>query len=325
MEAQRYPADFDGIVAGDPANHWTHLLAGAVWNYQALTATPASYLTEDKLKLVQSEAVKQCGDADGVIQDPLACHFRPQTLRCKKADAPDCLTQAQLATLAKIYAGPRNPRSHAKILSGFTPGGEGEANGWGRWITGPGGDIHQALIFGFASNFFGNIVFADPNYDLKRFNFDSDLAMADQKFAPVFNSYSNDLSAFQARGGKLIQYHGWSDPAIPAMDSIDYYKSVQAKMGPSGSFYRLFMAPGMLHCSGGPGPNMLATIPAITAWVEQSKAPDMLIATKYRDNDPQKPVERVRPLCVFPARPNWDGKGDQNSPDSYRCVAPKAK
>jgi feruloyl esterase len=324
MEAQRYPQDFDGIVAGDPANNWTHLLANSVWNYQALTATPGSFLTQDRLKLIQAEAVKQCADSDGVIQDPLACHFKPETLLCKTGSGPDCLSAAQLAALRKVYAGSRNPRTGAKILSGFTPGGEAEANGWGRWIAGPDGDIKQSLLYGFAGNFFGYIVYADAAYDLKRFNFDSDLKMTDEKFAPIFSSYSADLSAFKARGGKLIQYHGWSDPAIPALDSIDYYRSVQAKMGPTGDFYRLFMAPGMLHCSGGPGPNVLATLPAITQWVEQSKPPEVLIATRFRDNDPLKPVERVRPLCAFPARAVWDGRGEQNSPANYRCVAPKA-
>lgn len=325
MEAQRYPADFDGIVAGDPANNWTHLLANGAWNYQALTATPDSLLTQEKLKLIQAEAVRQCGDSDGVIQDPLACHFNPDRLRCKAGDAPDCLSAAQNAALNKVYAGSRNPRTGAKILSGFTPGGEGEANGWGRWIAGPEGNIKQSLLYGFASNFFSYIVFADAGYDIKRFNFDSDLAMTDEKFGPTFNSYSADLSAFKARGGKLIQYHGWIDPAIPALDSIDYYKSVQAKMGPSGDFYRLFMAPGMLHCQAGPGPNILATLPAITQWVEQHEAPDMLIATKYQGDDPSKPVERVRPLCPFPARAIWSGAGEQNNPASYRCVAPKAE
>ena len=167
-------------------------------------------------------------------------------------------------------------------------------------------------------------MFADPGYDIMKLNMDSDVAMTDAKFASTFNSYDPDLSAFKARGGKLIQYHGWIDPAIPALDSVDYYKSVQAKMGPTGNFYRLFMAPGMLHCQAGPGPNVLATLPAITGWVEQSKAPDTLIAIKYRDNDPSKPVERVRPLCAFPARGVWDGKGEQDRPESWRCMAPKA-
>ena len=321
MEAQRYPGDFDGIVAGDPANYWTHLFVNGLWVYQALNATPASALPPDSLKLVKAAVVKQCGDADGVVQDPPACSFRPASLRCKAAAAPDCLSADQVAALEKIYAGSRDPRSHDKILSGFTPGGEAEPNGWVRWFTGPAGDGKQTQFYAFAVNFFGNIVYGDPNFDPRRFNFGSDMKMLDGKFAPIFNSHDADLSAFKARGGKLIQYHGWSDPAIPAQDSVDYYQNVQAKMGPTGGFYRLFLAPGMLHCGGGPGPNMLATMPAITKWVEQHKAPDMLIATKYRGDDPAQPVQRVRPLCAYPARPAWNGHGDSNNPADYRCVA----
>jgi len=325
MEAQRYPQDFDGIVAGDPANHWTHLFANGLWSYQAINATAESVLPPDKLKVVEAAAVKQCGGDDGVIQDPPACDFRLAELLCKAGDAPDCLNAAQLAALTKIYQGARNPRTHEKILSGFSPGGEGEDNGWTRWITGPAGDGKQSQFYAFGRNFFGYIVYGDHNYDITRFDFDNDLKMTDEKFAPIFNSYNPDLSAFQARGGKLIQYHGWSDPAIPALDSVDYFNSVQARMGPTGNFYRLFMAPGMLHCGGGPGPNMLQTLPAIVAWVEQNRAPDTLIATKYHGDDPRQPVEQVRPLCTFPAHAEWNGRGEKNNPASYRCVAPGAK
>lgn len=322
MEAQRFPRDFDGIVAGDPANHWTHLLTGAVWNVQALAAmTPASWLSPEKLKLIQAEAVKQCGDEDGVIQDPERCKFHPEKIRCKGPDAADCLTDAQLATLTKIYGGPRNPRTGEKILSGFSPGGEDGPQGWGRWITGTDSSGSDSLIHAFAHNFFAYIVHADPNYDIHKMNFDRDVAQTDSGFAGIFNSHSPDLSAFKQRGGKLIQYHGWADPAIPALDSVDYYKSVQAKMGDTRDFYRLFMAPGMLHCRGGAGPNVLATLPAIRAWVEDGKAPNRILATKYRDNDPAKAIERTRPLCVWPQVAHWDGRGDKTKAESFRCSA----
>ena len=322
MEAQRFPNDFNGIVAGDPANHWTHLLAGAASGYQALTATPGSFLTLDKLKLVEAEALKQCGDEDGVIEDPIACHFHPEMLRCTSGDAPTCLTDAQLVALRKLYGGLKNPRTGETLIAGFSPGGEGEDNGWGRWITGTTPDGKDALIYKFASNFFGDIVKADPAYDLKRLNPDSDIAATDAKFASIFNSYSPDLSAFRARGGKLIQYHGWADPAIPALDSVDYFRLVQKTMGNTANFYRLFMAPGMLHCGGGPGPNALATLPAITEWVEQDRAPESIIATKYKNNDVAAGVERTRPLCAFPGRAELIAKGDKTKAQSFRCVEP---
>ena len=323
MEAERYPNDFDGVVAGDPANHWTHLLVAAAWNWQALTATPDSFLSQPKLHAVEAAAIKQCGDETGVIEDPLVCHFDPASLRCTNGDGPSCLTDAQIAALRKIYSGARNPRTGEQILAGFSPGSEGEGGGWGVWITGPSPASKIALSYGFGANFFKYIVFSDPNYDIRNLNFDSDVAMTDAKFASVFNSYSPDLSAFRARGGKLIQYHGWADPAIPPLDSVAYYKSVQAKMGPTGGFYRLFMVPGMLHCGGGPGPNVIDSIPAITAWVEQGKAPDILVATKFENDNPAGPVVRTRPLCPFPTRAEWDGKGDKNKLESFTCAAPK--
>ena len=320
MEAQRYPDDFNGIIAGDPANRWTHLLAGAAWSYQALTATPQSWLSPEKLKLVEAEALKQCGDADGVIEDPIACHFRPETLRCAGADQPTCLTGDQLTALGKIYDGPVDATGRT-VMAGFSPGGEGEDNGWSRWITGPTPDGKSALIYQFASNFFGDVVKGDPAYDLERLNFGIDVAVADTRFGPIFNSYNTDLSAFRDHGGKLIQYHGWADPAIPALDSVDYWNLVQHGMGNTGNFYRLFMAPGMLHCGGGRGPNILAVLPAITEWVEQNKAPDMILATKYKNNDATSGIERTRPLCVYPARAQWDGRGDRTKAESFRCVA----
>jgi feruloyl esterase len=320
MEAQRFPRDFDGIVAGDPANYWTRLMARGAWNAQALYAmSPASWLYPEKLKLIQAEAVRQCGDQDGVIQNPEGCKFRPERIRCKELDAPDCLTDAHLATLAKIYGGPRNPRTGEKIIGGFSPGGEDGPQGWVRWITGSKPGVQGPLLQDFASNFFRYIVHADPNYQITLMNFDSDVARTDFDFAPIFNSDNPDLSAFKARGGKLIQYHGWTDPAIPPQDSIDYYKSVQVRMGDTRAFYRLFMAPGMMHCRYGPGPNVLATLPAIRAWVEDGKAPERILATKYQDDDISKPVVRTRPLCAWPARARWDGKGDKTKHKSFRC------
>ncbi|HEY2660210.1 MAG TPA: tannase/feruloyl esterase family alpha/beta hydrolase [Caulobacteraceae bacterium] len=325
MEVQRYPEDFDGVLAGDPANHWTHLMAAAAWNVQALTATPASYIPAAKLKAIQAAAVKACGDGDGVIENPLQCHFDPAVLRCSSAESDQCLTDAQITALRKIYAGARDPKTGKRILAGFDPGGEGERAGWGVWTVGsaPGAAGHAAQ-YEFARNFYQYVVFADPNYDIRKLDF-SALGPIDARLAPIFSAESADLSAFKARGGKLIQYHGWADPAIPPRDSIEYYGRVQARMGDTTGFYRLFMAPGMLHCGGGPGPNMV-TMPALqslVAWVETGAAPDRLVVAKHVGDDPGGPVARTRPLCPYPLVAIWDEKGDRNRADSYRCAAAK--
>ena len=324
MEAQRYPDDFDGIVAGDPANHWTHLLAGAAWNAQALNATPDSRIPAIKLKALQAAALKACGDRDGVIENPLACHFDPSLIRCAGDDNDNCLTEAQVAAARKIYAGARNPRTGKRILAGYSPGGEGELGGWAQWITGPGAGVtDQAAQSAFAHNFFGYVVFGDPAYDIRKLDLDTDVKAADAKYAPIFNAYDPDMSGFKRRGGKLIQFHGWADPAIPAGDSIDYFNAVQAKMGDTSGFYRLFLAPGMLHCRGGRGPNEV-TLPALTAmaaWVENGQAPARLTISKFTDNDPAKPLERTRPLCAYPRVATWDHKGDRDRAESYLCKA----
>ena len=326
MEAQRYPDDFNGIVAGDPANNWTHLFAALAWNAQALNATPASAIPAVKLKALEAAALKACGDQDGVIENPLTCHFDPGVIRCTGADTDQCLTTAQAAAARKIYAGARNPRTGARILAGYSPGGEAEPGGWSPWITGPGaGAADRALQSAFAHNLFAYVVFANPSYDIRGLNLDTDVRGADARLAPILNAYDPDLSAFRRHGGKLIQFHGWADPAIPARDSIDYFNLVQARMGDTSGFYRLFLAPGMLHCGGGRGPNAVnaPALAAIAEWVEKGEAPARLTIAKYTDNDPQKPLERTRPLCAFPKLAVWDRKGDRNRAESYLCKAPK--
>jgi feruloyl esterase len=325
MEAQRYPDDFDGVVAGDPANHWTHLLAGAAWNAQALNATPASAVPAAKLAALEAAALKACGDQDGIVENPLTCRFDPGVLRCKGADSNTCLTTAQVTAVRKIYAGARNPRTGARILAGYSPGGEGEAGGWSAWITGPGqGVTDKAAQSAFAHNFFAYVLFGDPNYDIRKLDLDVDVRAADAKYAPIFNSYDPDLSAFRRHGGKLIQFHGWADPAIPAGDSIDYFQAVQARMGHTAGFYRLFLAPGMLHCGGGRGPNQVGmpALAAVTAWVEHGAAPNRLVVRQTIDNDPTKPLLRTRPLCAYPKVAQWNGRGARASAENWVCGPP---
>ncbi len=328
MEAQRFPDDFDGIVAGAPTIVTTHVLLGFAWNFFALTESAGSYIPRAKLAAIEAAAVAACGDQDGIVQDPLACRFDPGTLRCKGPDAPGCLTAAQLTALRKIYAGASDPRTGASIEPGFEPGGEGEPrwtypDGWAAWIIGSApGAAGGSGQYRLAAAFFASMVFEKPDYDLRRLDLSRDVVTTDAKLASILNPDNPDLGAFARRGGKLLHYHGWLDQVLPPRDSVEYHDRVQARMGDASAFYRLFMAPGMLHCYAGRGPDMLETREAITAWVERGTPPDRVLATKHQDDSPVHPVEQSRPLCPYPERARWDGQGDRRRADSYRCAAP---
>jgi Tannase and feruloyl esterase len=319
VEAQRYPEDFNGILVGDPASNFIALIAGGAWNIQAAAASPESAVTaSNKVAAIEAAALKACGDRDGVVENPLGCKFDPAQLRCAATETNQCLTDAQITTLRKIYGGAHNPRTGERILSGFEPGAEAEPGSWDLWGS------EWGLAFG--KNFLRYIVFNDPDYDILRFDLDRDFKMMSEKFSSTLDAVNPDLRKFKEHGGKLIQYHGWEDPAIPPRDSIAYFDSVQSKMGDTSNFYRLFMAPGMLHCAGGRGANPVAA-PAMAAlinWVEQGRAPDKLIVTKRVGNKPQGAIERTRPLCPYPRLARWDGTGDWNSVDSFRCAAPES-
>jgi hypothetical protein len=319
VEAQRYPEDFDGILVGDPASNFIALIAASAWNIQAAAASPGSAVTtSNKVALIEAAALKACGDRDGVVENPLDCNFDPAQLRCAGPDTNQCLTDAQIKTLIKIYGGAHNPRTGERILSGFEPGAEAEPGSWDLWGS------EWGLAFG--KNFLRYIVFNDPNYDVLGFDMDRDFKMMSEKFSSTLDAVNPDLRKFKARGGKLIQYHGWEDPAIPPRDSIAYFNSVQSKMGDTSSFYRLFMAPGMLHCAGGRGPNPVhaPAMAALVNWVEQRQAPDRLIVTKRVGNKPTGAIERTRPLCPHPQLAQWDGVGDWNSAESFRCTTPES-
>lgn len=329
-EVQRYPDDFDGVIAGDPANYPTHLFMGAhLWITQALAGDPEGYVPSSKLPALGAAVYAACdaldGIKDGIIGDPRQCHFDPSALLCKGADAPDCLTEAQVATVKKIYQGGRTSDGQ-QIFPGILPGGEAGQGGWSTWITGtaPGRGSHSTL----GNPFFRNIVFDDPNWDFRTFRFDrtpgfdSDVDFVDDKLGAIFNNMNPDIHAFQAHGGKLIQYHGWADPDISPLNSINYFDSVQEKLGDTKSFYRLFMVPGMFHCNGGPGPNSFDTLSALEQWVEQGKAPDRIVAKGGTMPDGTRP-DRTRPLCPYPQTAKWSGSGSSDDAANFSCAAPR--
>ncbi|HET9839887.1 MAG TPA: TonB family protein [Candidatus Angelobacter sp.] len=338
MEAQRFPADYDGIIVGAPANYWTKVFATFIFDIQAISP-PGAYIGAEKIPVIAKAVNAACdandGVKDGVVDDPRACRFNPETLLCKQAESADCLNAAQVAALKKIYAGPRDSAGK-QIFPGFEPGGEEGPGGWVLWIgRGPGTDL-QTL---FANGFFGNMITTPQPLDLKTIDIAAAVKLADDQQARTFNADDPNLKPFAARGGKLIIYHGWSDAALPPLGAINYFESVQAALGrqQTDAFMRLYMAPGVQHCGGGPGANAFgqSAIPsdpqhdiheALEQWVEKGTAPDRIIASKFVNPlDHSKGVSMTRPLCSYPQFAKYKGTGDSNDAGNFECVPRTAK
>ena len=274
MTAQRYPRDFDGIVAGVAANDWTSLQGSAALLVQK-SAKPGAALTKAKLPALQAAALKACGGGKWVA-DPASCRLDPAVLACNGAETDQCLTRPQVATARAIYRGIVNPAT-GKLLPGLQPGAEAQPGSWDNWLLGRNAGVTvSARPEGFADNWFAYVVRGDPSFRVvqaTRADF-----VASEKFASVVSSTDPDLSAFRSHGGKLLQYHGWNDPAISPQYSIAYAAAVRKRLGNIADFHRLYMVPGMLHCGGGAGPSDADWLGAVAAWVEQGKAPATLIA-----------------------------------------------
>src|SRR5579872_1553748 len=336
MEAQRFPEDYDGILAGAPANYWTHLLATA-GSEDVFLNDPVRGIPASKVPAIQAATLAACdaqdGVKDGLINDPSRCHFDPSVLLCKGAESDACLTAPQADSLRKIYEGPHDSAGKA-IFPGRVPGGEGGFGGWALWITGqkPG----TSLMYGFGTGFFANFVFNEAQWDYRSFQLDRDTKIADDKLARTLNATDPDLKRFKDHGGKLIIYHGWNDPAISPLNSIDYLHSVQAKIGakPTEDFARLYLVPGMQHCGGGPGPNSFgqaqvegdpqhSVTKALERWVENREAPHEIVATRFQtDGNPASGVARTRPLCPYPQVAKYKGSGSIDDAANFSCAAP---
>jgi hypothetical protein len=340
MEAQRYPEDYDGILAGAPANYYTTLVAAFAYGAQVLTMDSASFIPPAKITTIAAAVNAACDELDGVhdgiLNDPRQCHFDPATIQCKGEDSDKCLTAAQVTALKKLYAGTLDSKGHV-VYPGYLPGAEEGQGGWGLWITGPA--PVKSYLASFANGFFSNFVFGKSDWDYKTFKLDADLKAANEKTAQVLNATDPDLKPFKARGGKLILYHGWNDPAITPLNSVDYYESVVKKMGQKDvdSFMRLYMVPGMQHCLGGPGPDTFGAVydddpkfddpqhsveASLEQWVEKAIAPSTIIASKFDDQDPTH-AKMTRPLCPYPQTVRYKGSGDPNDAANFECERPK--
>ena len=338
MEAQRYPEDYDGILAGAPANNWTPLLTTAAYDTQALTSDKGSFIPPAKIPTIAAAVNAACdqldGVHDGILNDPRECHFDPATIQCKAEDSDKCLTAAQVVTLTKLYAG--TPDSSGNIVfPGYLPGAEEGQGGWGLWITGPA--PAKSLMAAFGNGFFSDFVYEKPDWDFKTFNVDAGLKAANEKTAEALNANNADLKPFKARGGKLIIYHGWDDPAISALNTVNYYESVIKTMGQkdADSFVRLYMASGVQHCEGGPGADSFGAVgdlnfddpthsvdASLEKWVDKGKAAGMIIASKYEGHD-RSQAKMTRPLCPYPQAAKYKGAGDTNDAASFVCELQK--
>ena len=323
-EAQRYPEDYDGIVAGDPANNRIRQTFGFLSSWIATHAADGKpVITQPKLALLTKSVVDACdaidGLKDGIIDDPRRCHFDPAKLLCRSgSDEPTCLTAPQVDAAKKMYDGTKNPRTGELVFTGWPRGSEGfgEAAGqsWRQYVVDP----PEPMRVGF----FKYWLFHDPNWDYRSIDWEHDLAYAEQKL-PFMAAVDKDLSPFKKHGGKLLMYTGWADPVVPPQDTVAYYEGVVKTMGglaPTRDFYRLFMAPGMGHCAGGPGPNQFDAIGALEQWVEKGAAPDKLMATHSANGK----VDRTRPLCMYPLVARHKGTGSTDEAANFSCVTAPA-
>jgi len=330
MEAQRFPADYDGIIAGAPAIPVTRLNTAFLWNMQAL-AQPGAYIPTSKLRAIEDAALEACdasdGVKDGVIDSPPACKFDPAVLLCKGEESDSCLTAPQLGALAKIYGGVRSAKGEL-LYPGFSPGGEAEPGGWGAWITGSA--VGKSTQGAFGSQFHSQFLMDNSDKDFLDFNAEHELKVADDKLGRALNAADPNLKAFQSRGGKLILYHGWADAAIPPVNTVNYYESVTKKMGKrtSDEFVRLYMVAGMEHCRGGAGPDEFGATAgapgdvsnnlslALENWVEKGTAPGQIIASKQKSGA----TVRTRPLCPYPLVAKYSGSGSTDEAGSFSCA-----
>jgi Tannase and feruloyl esterase len=316
MEAQRFPADYDGIVAGDPVSNFDHLQASHLNKRIALDKNPAGFVPPETLALLHDAMLSACdtidGVRDGVLEDPRRCGFDPATIECKAADEIGCLTTAQVEIVRTFYSPTVNPRTKEEIYPGLERGGEL------RWSQGVG---HMVARRGRApGDYLQFALFHDPSWDYRTFDFDSDVARADRLDDGIVAAVKSDLQDFFRRHGKLLQYHGWSDESVSPRDSINYHARVQAHSG-HGTLedsYRLFMVPGMGHCAGGDGPNSFDPIGEMETWVERGKAPDRMVASRWSGGK----VDRTRPLCPYPRVATYKGTGSTDDADSFACKLP---
>jgi feruloyl esterase len=345
MEAQRFPEDYDGILAGAAAFNRTHLHIAGLFSWQNTHASPGRFIQPGQMTLINQAVLKQCVGQDGgastdqFLTDPRDCRFDPKVLLCTGGKVPPaCLTADQVTTIRNYYGGTIDPVNGQVINPGSERGNETDDvlalglafaerlpeppfDGLFYWVFGP--------SFGYPSS---PVNFAN-------FDFHHDIGKVDDQLAAVLNATSTDLGEFRQHGGKLLMYHGWADPLIPSPSSINYFNALVGNEGGgfqqvaffgggspalqrTQSYARLFMVPGMYHCSGGPGPNTFDALTPLVKWVETGTAPETILATKFV-NDTPPAVQMTRPLCVYPKVAKYNGSGNTGMAANFTCTPDK--
>ncbi len=304
-EAQRFPNDYDGIIAGAPAFYATRLQGEQVWVAAEAHKDEAAYIPPAKYPAMHKAVLDACdaldGVKDGVLENPTRCHFDPAVMACKSADSPDCLTAPQVEFAKRMYAGPDG------IFPGVEPGTELSWN----MLAGP-------KPMALAVELYKYLVFNDANWDYRTFNAATDIAKAEKTIHGLMDSSDPNLKPFVEHGGKLLIYHGWADPGVPPLGSVNYYKSVVDTVGKkdAGSV-RLFMVPGMGHCQGGDGTDKFNMVKAMESWVATNHAPDRIEASHMTKGQ----VDKTRPLCAYPQVAVYTRSGSTNEAANFVCKA----
>jgi feruloyl esterase len=318
MEAQRYAQDYDGILAGAPAINWTSLMMQSLWGSMLMNAA-SNPIPSCKLAAATAAAVTACdaidGVKDGVLEDPKRCTYDPKALVGTTAGDCGVFTQADVEIIRKLWEGPR--RGDGGPLW-YGPARGADLNP----LAGSRGTPLAPQAFGFAIDWLRYYLTQNPQFDWTTVTPQGYQRLWDQsaeQYGLVIGTDNPDLTAFRDRGGKTIIWHGWADQLITPDGTIDYYTRVQQRMGgaeKTSEFARLFLAPGVAHCGGGPGPAPTGQLDALMAWVEDGKAPETLTAIK---RDQSGAVTRSRPLCQYPLVAKYKGTGSTDDAANFVC------